>query len=70
MENLKNLIQAIEVIQQHYPSAEIISMNEYNARQFEISLNNGITLDANLYEQSICEINPKTRVRTNYITLS
>ena len=51
---------------------EISSVNEYNAKQFEVHVTNGsksFDFDVNLYENSICEITLKTRKRSNYINL-
>jgi hypothetical protein len=55
----------------NYSTYDIVNINEYNAKQFEVKLyddikENTFYLDINLYEGTICEINPKTRVRTAF----
>ena len=49
----------------------IQNIEEYNAKQFEVKMYNDIKettyyLDINLCEKTMCEINPKTRVRVAY----
>ena len=58
-----------------YNFNEIVNINEYNAKQFEVELYDAIEedsffLDINLYEMTMCEINPKTRQRNNFKIIS
>ena len=65
-EKIENIISNTE-----YFIYEIENIDEYNARQFEVELYDDIKevsffLDINLYEMTMCEINPKTRQRVAY----
>ena len=49
----------------------IQNIEEYNAKQYEVKMYNDIKettyyLDINLYEMTMCEINPRTRKRVAY----
>jgi len=57
-----------------YSLDEILLIDEYNAKQYEVEMwdpNTSQTyyLDINLYEKTMCVIDPKTRRRSQFETI-
>ncbi len=69
---IKKQIKIESIIENSCYDMDLIQhIDEYNARQFEVKMYNDIKettyyLDINLYEMTMCEINPKTRKRVAY----
>ena len=72
MSNYQNFKTIESIIEDSCYDMDLIqNIEEYNAKQFEVKMYNDIKettyyLDINLYEKTMCEINPKTRVRVAY----
>jgi len=69
-EKIENFIENSE-----YFVYEIENIKEYNAKQFEVELyddikENTFFLDFNFYENSVCEIIPKTRQRVAFQSIA
>jgi hypothetical protein len=71
---MEDLIYTI-VEQSSYDEDHIQQITEYNAKQYEVQMYDAIKetryfLDINLYEMTLCEIDPKSRKRWSYETIN